>query len=97
MVVNTYIQTVTSLNETKQHMDEGDSKNIKQIKRQKQSPNALQRHGIDVGSFLQSVWVRCRTVFPNITDGKFMESELRIVLYCGLFFWGIYLLCEAIK
>jgi len=52
-------------------MDDGDSKNNKQIKRQKQSPNALQRHGIDVGSFLQS--------------------------YCGVFFWAIYLLYEAIK
>ena len=28
-------------------MDEGDSKNNTQIKRQKQSPDALQRHGID--------------------------------------------------
>ena len=78
-------------------MDEGDSKNNKQIKRQKQSPNALQRHGIDVGSFLQSVWVRCRTIFPTATDGKFMESELRFVLYSGVVFWGIYLAYEAFK
>ena len=78
-------------------MDEGDSKNNTQIKRQKQSPNALQRHGIDVGSFLQSLWVRCRSVFPNSTDGKFMERELRFVLRCGLLFWALYLVYEAIK
>ena len=78
-------------------MDEGDSKNNKQIKRQKQSPDVVQRHGIDVGSILQSLWIRCRSVFPNITDRKFMESELRVVLYCGLFFWGVYLLYEAFK
>lgn len=78
-------------------MDEGDSKNNKQIKRQKQSSDVIQRHGVDVGSILQSVWVRCRSVFPNTTDGKFMESELRLVLYCGVFFWVVYLLFEAIK
>ena len=78
-------------------MDEGDSKNNTQIKRQKQSPNALQRHGIDVGSVLQSIWIRCRSVFPNTTDGKFMESELRFVLYSGVVFWGIYLAYQAFK
>jgi hypothetical protein len=78
-------------------MDDGDSKNNKQIKRQKQSLNVVQRHGIDVGSFLQSVWIRCRSVFPNITDGKFMESELRVVLYCGMFFWVVYLFYQTFK
>jgi hypothetical protein len=45
---------------------------------------------------LQSFWIRCRTVFPNITDRKFMESELRLVLYCGGFLWIIYLLSKVI-
>ena len=45
---------------------------------------------------LQSFWIRCRTVFPNITDRKFMESELRLVLYCGAFLWIIYLLSQII-
>ena len=45
---------------------------------------------------LQSFWIRCRAVFPNITDRKFMESELRLVLYCGGFFWIIYLLSKVI-
>lgn len=43
---------------------------------------------------LQSFWIRCRTVFPNVTDRKFMESELRIVLYCGVIFWVVYLLSK---
>ncbi len=30
----------------------------------------------------QSFWVRCRSIFPDITDRKFMERELRVVLYC---------------
>ena len=45
---------------------------------------------------LQSFWVRCRSIFPNITDRKFMESELRLVLYCGAFLWIIYLLSQII-
>jgi len=44
----------------------------------------------------QSFWVRCRSIFPNITDRKFMESELRLVLYCGVVFWIIYLLSKII-
>ena len=51
----------------------------------------------NVGTFLQSLRFRCGTIFSDITNRKFMESELRVVLYCGLFFWGVYLLYEAIK
>jgi hypothetical protein len=48
------------------------------------------------GSVLQSIWVRCRSVFPDITDRKFMESELRFVLYCGSVLWILYLLSQII-
>ena len=78
-------------------MDEGDSKNNKQAEKQRKQNNALQRYGIDAGSILQSVWVRCRTIFPNITDRKFMESELRFVLYSGVIFWSLYLVYETFK
>jgi len=47
-------------------------------------------------TLFQSFWIRCRTVFPNITDRKFMESELRLVLYCGAILWIIYLLSQII-
>jgi len=50
----------------------------------------------NVSTFFQSVWIRCRSIFPNITDRKFMESELRLVLYCGVVFWIIYLLSQII-
>ena len=45
---------------------------------------------------LQSFWIRCRSIFPHITDRKFMECELRVVLYCGIVFWIIYLLSQII-
>ena len=78
-------------------MDDGDSKNNQQIKRQANKDSAVQRHGVNAGSFLQSVWVRCRTIFPYATDRKFMESELRFVLYCGFVFWAVYLVYEILK
>jgi hypothetical protein len=78
-------------------MDDGDSKNNKQAEKQGKQNNAIQRYGIDAGSILQSVWVRCRTIFPTATDREFMESELRFVLYSGVIFWGIYLLQQVFE
>ncbi len=78
-------------------MDDGDSKNNKQAEKQGKQNNVIQRYGIDDGSILQSIWVRCRSIFPNITDRKFMESELRFVLYSGVILWSIYLAYEAFK
>jgi hypothetical protein len=78
-------------------MDEGDSKNNQQAEKQGKQTNAIQRYGINDSSILQSIWVRCRSIFPNITDRKFMESELRFVLYSGIIFWTLYLVYEAIK
>jgi hypothetical protein len=78
-------------------MDPDGDKQIKISKREKQKVTPLQRHSLNVSTILQSLWVRCRTIFPNITDGKFMEGELRVVLYCGILFWIVYLLYEVIK
>ena len=79
-------------------MDDGDStKNNQQIKKQANKNIAVQRHGTDAGSFLQSVWVRCRSIFPAATDRKFMESELRFVLYSGVILWTLYLVYQTVK
>ena len=78
-------------------MDDGDSKNIQQAEKQGKQNNAIQRYGVNAGTILQSFWVRCRTIFPYATDRKFMESELRFVLYSGVILWAIYLAYEAFK
>jgi hypothetical protein len=78
-------------------MDEGDSKNNKQAEKQGKQNNVIQRYGVNAGTILQSIWVRCRTIFPNITDRKFMESELRFVLYSGVIFWTLYMVYETLK
>jgi len=77
-------------------MDEGGSKDNKQIEKQKYTNSNVQRYVSVPSTILQSFWIRCRSVFPNITDRKFMEGELRLVLYCGIVFWVIYLLSQII-
>ena len=78
-------------------MDEGDSKNNQQAEKQGKQNNVIQRYGVNAGTILQSIWVRCRSIFPTATDRKFMESELRVVLYCGVIFWTLYLVYETLK
>jgi hypothetical protein len=78
-------------------MDDGDSKNNQQAEKQRKQINVVQRYGINAGTILQSLWVRCRTIFPNATDRKFMESELRFVLYSGTILWALYLVYQTIK
>jgi len=78
-------------------MDDGDSKNNQQAEKQGKQNNVIQRYDVNAGTILQSVWIRCRTIFPTATDGKFMESELRFVLYSGVVFWTLYMVYEAFK
>ena len=78
-------------------MDDGDKKTEKQTIRKEAEVGSLQGDDPLPGSVLQSIWIRCRSIFPDITNGKFMESELRYVLYCGVAFWLAYLLSQAFK
>ena len=78
-------------------MDDGDKQNKRNIFRKKQKDNVIQRHVFVPSTIFQSFWIRCRSILPDITDRKFMESELRYVLYCGIFFWIVYLLIETFK
>jgi hypothetical protein len=73
-------------------MEDGDKqKNVeKNVSRQSLS------NIFNAGVVFQSIWVRCRSIFPDITDRKFMESELRLVLYCGTVLWILYLLSQII-
>ena len=78
-------------------MEDGDKQIEKYSKGKADKSDVIQRHSSNVSSILQSFWLRCRSVFPNITDRKFMESELRFVLYSGIVFWLLHLLYEIIK
>lgn len=78
-------------------MDEGDSKNNQQAEKQGKQTDAIQRYSTNAGVILQSFWIRCRSIFPTATDRKFMESELRFVLYSGILFWTLYLVYKTFK
>ena len=78
-------------------MDEGDSQNNKKAEKQGKQNNVIQRYGVNAGTILQSLWIRCRTIFPTATDRKFMEGELRFVLYSGVILWTLYLVYQTIK
>lgn len=72
-------------------MDPDDDQENK-ISKREEKPNLRRKgYGFNVSVILQSIWFRCNSIFPNITNRKFMESELRLVLYCGVIFWSIYL------
>jgi hypothetical protein len=72
-------------------------KNNKQIKKSRTSSAISEGSILDDSSILQSFWIRCRAVFPNITDRKFMEGQFRNVLYSGILFWFIHILYQALK
>ena len=78
-------------------MDDGDKQNKRNNIAKKQKDNDIQRLELVPSSLFQSFWIRCRSILPDITDRKFMESELRYVLYCGIFFWIVDLLIETFK
>jgi hypothetical protein len=78
-------------------MNDSDSKHNQQIEKQEKQNNVIQRYGVNAITILQSLWIRCRTIFPTATDRKFMESELRFVLYSGFIFWSIHLLHQIFK
>jgi len=65
--------------------------NVAENPKRKSVPNIF-----NASSVFQSFWIRCRSIFPNTLDRKFMESELRFVLYCGTFLWIVYILSKVI-
>jgi hypothetical protein len=67
-------------------------------KRKNLESNSSGQHITDMsnaGTFFQPFWVRRRSIFSNIMDREFMESQSRLVLYCGTIFWVIFLLSQA--
>jgi hypothetical protein len=78
-------------------MDPEGDKQIKKSKKKRTQTSLDKGPVFNVGTIFQSIWIRCCTVFPNITNRGFMEGQFRTVLYCGILFWIIYLLYEIAK
>ena len=47
-------------------------------------------------TIFQSFWIRCRSVFLNVVDREFMESQLYFVLCCGSILWFLLIFEEII-
>ena len=73
-------------------MDDADKNNNVE----KNIPRKSFSNFFNVGSFFQPFWFRCGSILSDITNRKFMESELRLVLYCGTIFWVIFILSKII-
>ena len=66
-------------------MEDGDKRKNMESDSTRQSLSNLSNAGV----IFQSIRIRCGSVFSDITDREFMESQLRFVLYCGIFFWVV--------
>ena len=71
---------------------EGESRNLE--KDPKRKPGDLVHDDCPI---FQPIRIRHSSVLADQNDWKFVESELRFVLRCGLLFWALYLIYEAIK
>lgn len=70
---------------------EGESNNLEN------NPDRQSSHLVhDAGSIFQPIRVRRSPVLANPSNWKFVESELRFVLYCGAIFWAVHLLSMAL-
>jgi hypothetical protein len=70
--------------------NDGKQKNL-----ESNSPQQYISNVSDASTFFQSFWIRCNTIFSDIVDRKFMESQFRHVFYCGLISWFIFLLSKV--
>lgn len=80
-----------------EYMDpDGETKN-KSTERKENKASFSKGLFANASTILQPVWVRCCTIFSDICDRRFMESQLRNVLYCGVFFWSLLIFYTIIK
>jgi hypothetical protein len=50
----------------------------------------------DGGAVLQSDGIRHRSILVDTSNWKFVESELRFVLYCSIVLWAIHFISTII-
>jgi hypothetical protein len=72
-------------------MDDDEKQNL-----EKDFPRQSITNIFNVSTILQSFRIRRNSIFINIIDRKFMEGQLRVVLYCGILFWTLLLLSQII-
>lgn len=67
-----------------------DEESDKQIKREAKKTSILKRYVASTMFIFQPLWVRCCPILSDKSYGRYLEGQLRFVLYCGTFFWILY-------
>ena len=78
-------------------MDEDDSEKNKQIKRQNQPSNFIQRYITNVSDVLSTAWLRCTIQANDGTDRFVLGSRRYLLLNFRLFLVGVYISYEILK
>lgn len=78
-------------------MDDGDSKNNKQIKKEKRKTSTLQRHIPNASDVLSSVWIRRSIQADNGFERFILGSRCGILFNFRLFLVILYIAYEVFK
>jgi len=71
-------------------MEDGD-KQIKIVQRENGKIEFLQRFIACSMFIFQSIWIRYCSILFDGNHGQYLERQFYYVLYCGSFFWLLYL------
>jgi hypothetical protein len=78
-------------------MDDGDSKENKQVKRKRTQTNFLQRYISNVSNVLSPLWIRCPIQINNGLEWFILGSRYRFLFYFRLFLVVVFLIVEIFK
>jgi hypothetical protein len=68
-----------------------------QIQTQRDKTNPLSRYVAYVSDVLSPIWVRCCTIFFNIDNRKYLESQYYYVFHIGSIFYFLFFIAKTYK
>jgi hypothetical protein len=78
-------------------MDDGDSKENKQVKRKRTQISFLQRYIFNVSNVLSPLWIRRTIQINNGLEWFILGSRYRFLFYFRLFLVVVFLIVEIFK
>jgi hypothetical protein len=78
-------------------MDDGDSKENKQVKRKRTEASFLQRYIFNVSNVLSPLWIRRTIQINNGYEWFILGSRYRFLFYFRLFLVVVFLIVEIFK
>ena len=78
-------------------MDDGDSKENKQVKRKRTQINFIQRYISNVSNVLSPLWIRRTIQINNGYEWFILGSRYRFLFYFRLFLVVVFLIVEIFK